>query len=101
MDWRYDAIGTASGKQFQIAEGDIFDLRFGAPLLVNVSYYGRGGQLSKPKVSDTIELSLTLSGQGGEVYTNIQRGQDRPPAPTFKVVDESGKDVAKGTFEYG
>jgi hypothetical protein len=100
-NWRYDASGTTSGEQFQIAEGDVFNLRFGAPILVNVSYSRRDGQSGEPKAGDTIELSLTLSGQGGEAYTNIQRGQDRPPAPTFEVVDESGKNVAKGAFEYG
>jgi len=101
VSWRYEASGTASGKQFQIARGDVLDLRFGAPILVNVSYYSRGRRRSKPKAGDTIELSLSLSGQGGEVYTNVQRGRNRPPAPTFRVVDELGKDVAKGTFEYG
>jgi len=101
VNWRYDAIGTASGKQFQIAEGDIFTLHFGAPIRVNVSFYSRSGQYGEPKAGDTIELSLTLSGQGGEAYTNIQKGQDRPPAPTFVVVDETGKNVAQGAFEYG
>jgi hypothetical protein len=100
-DWRFEARGTTSGNQFQIAEDDVSELSFGDPILVNVSYYNRSGRRNKPKAGDTIELSLTLSGQGKETYTNVQRGRNIPPAPTFKVVDESGKTVAKGAFEYG
>ncbi|MBC8229121.1 hypothetical protein H8E77_06195 [bacterium] len=102
VNWRYEANGTASGKQFQVSESDVLELSFSAPLLVNVSYYNRsGGRSGRLKAGNTIELSLTLSGQGGEIYTNVQKGHDRPPAPTFVVVDESGKNVAEGTFEYG
>jgi len=68
---------------------------------VNVDYSIRGERQRQPKVGDTVDLSLTLSGQDGEIYTNVMKGNDRPPAPTFKIVDESGKTVASGAFEYG
>jgi len=101
VDWRYEATGTTSGKQFQVSEGNVIELTFGDPIRVNVNYYNRSGRSSKPRAGDTIELSLSLSGQGGEVYTNVQKGRGRPPAPTFVVINEAGKNVAKGAFEYG
>jgi hypothetical protein len=58
----------------------------------------RGSQL---KAGDTVHLSLAISGQGGEIYSNIQKDRQRPPVPTFKVVDEKGKSVANGSFKYG
>jgi len=99
--WRYDATGTTSGKKFQLAEDTVLPLPFGSPLRVSVSSRSRDGQYVQPKAGGTVVLSLTFSGQGGETYTNIQRNGGRPPAPTFKVVDESEKIVAKGTFQYG
>jgi len=99
--WRYDTAGTASGEKSLVTKDSVSSLRFGPPILANVSYYGQGRRQGKPKAGDTIQLSVTLSGQGGEVYANIQRNGTNPPAPTFKVVDESEKIVAKGDFEYG
>jgi hypothetical protein len=100
--WRYDASGTASGQKLQVAEDNASVLRFGAPLLINVGNdtrrMGRGGQ---PRAGDMIHLSLTISGQGGEIYSNIQKNGQRPPVPTFKVVDEKGKTVVNGSFKYG
>jgi hypothetical protein len=74
---------------------------FGAPLVINVemdSRYRRGG---RAKAGSTVDLSLTISGQGGETYTSIMRDNGNPPAPTFKAIDEDGKEVAQGTFRYG
>jgi len=100
-NWRYDTRGTASGKKFEVAEDTVLPLRFGPPLLLNLSYSTRGPGGTQPKAGDTIQLSLTFSGQGGEQYTNIMKNGTRPPAPTYKIVDEAGKIVDKGTFEYG
>jgi len=100
-NWRYEAYGTTSSKKFQVAEESVLPLSFGAPILVNISHRARGSQYVQPKAGDTIQLSLTFSGQGGETYTNIEKNGRRPTAPTFKVVNEAGKIVDKGTFKYG
>ena len=54
----------------------------------------------------TAALRINASGVGaeGEVYSTFLRGEefdDRPPKPTFTVLDSSGKAVACGNLEYG
>lgn len=100
-EWRYDTMGTSSGEKIQVTEDSVSTLPVGPPILVDVSYSSRTRRGGEPKAGDMIELSVAFSGQGGEVYTNIQGNGQRPPAPTFKVVDEAGKTVAKGAFKYG
>jgi len=100
-EWRYDTMGTSSGEKIQVTEDKASSLPVGPPILVDVSYSSRTKRGGEPKVGDTIQLSVTFSGKGGEMYTNIQGNGRTPPAPTFKVVDESGKTVAKGAFKYG
>jgi hypothetical protein len=100
-NWRYNASGTTAGKKFQVTGGNAVAVGFGAPLVINVemdSRYRRGG---RAKAGSTVDLSLTISGQGGETYTSIMRDNGNPPAPTFKAIDEDGKEVAQGTFRYG
>ena len=108
-NWLYVALGTTSGKKFRVTEGGIVPVRLGPPLLVNVTYrkteeLRRGTRVFKrgqPKAGDTIKLSLTLSGQGAEKYDWLARDGKRPPVPTYRIIDEAGKTVASGTFEYG
>lgn len=100
-DWRFDARVTNASKKFQVMEGNKVEVKFGAPLVINVRSVNRSEQSDTAKAGDTVRLALTVSGQGGEDYTDITRNDTRPPAPTFKAVDEDGKVVAEGAFEYG
>jgi hypothetical protein len=99
--WRYDAYGSTAGKKFRVAEGSSVTVEFGAPLLVNVRSETRPGGGNRARAGNTVNISLELSGQGGEIYTNISLNNGRPPAPTFKALDEKGNVVAKGDFKYG
>jgi len=58
-------------------------------------------QSRSPSRSPSAELSLTLSGQGAEKYDWPAKDGKRPPVPTYRIIDEAGKTVASGTFEYG
>ena len=100
-NWHYVAQGTSSSKKFQVVAGSSVAVEFGAPLVLNVKTDNRYGNVSRAKAGGTVNLSLTISGQGGETYTNIMKNNGNPPAPTFKAVDESGKTVAQGAFKYG
>ena len=65
----------------------------GGPLEVQVQYV--------PKDADgTIEFSINITGIGGEKYTWRQKTPATPKAG-FEIVDESGKQIASETFEFG
>ena len=100
-NWNYAAQGTSASKKFKVMEGNLVAVEFGAPIVINIKNDTRYRGVGKTKAGDTVRLSVTMSGQGGEIYTNITKNNRRAPAPTFKAVDESGKTVAQGTFKYG
>lgn len=74
----------------QLPEGGA---KAGAPLLVKADVRGAG-----PYVS----IGLIIEGQAGEMYEPgaSRNGRTLSP-PTFKVFDESGREIGSGSFEYG
>jgi len=67
--------------------------RAGEPLLVKADVRGAGSYIS---------IGLIIQGQAGEVYEpGAARNGRLMPAPTFKIFDESGKELGSGWFEYG
>jgi hypothetical protein len=47
-------------------------------------------------------IGLSVVGQGGETYSaGAQKDGALEPAPKFKILDESGKELASGQFQYG
>ena len=49
-----------------------------------------------------MSIGLTLLGQAGEHYSPQVLTHNGPlPAPAILIVDESGKELASGKFEYG
>ncbi len=65
----------------------------GAPVVVKADVQGYG---------QSISIGLIIQGQAGEVYEPgaAMNGRKRP-APTFDVLDEAGKVLGSGSFEYG
>ena len=65
----------------------------GEPLLVKADVRGAGSYIS---------IGLIIQGQAGEIYEpGAARNGSLMPAPTFKIFDESGKELGSGWFEYG
>lgn len=65
----------------------------GVPLSVKADVKGYGRNIS---------IGLIIEGHAGEVYEpGAAKNGRRMPAPTFKVIDESGAVVGSGSFEYG
>lgn len=65
----------------------------GVPLLVKADVQSGGRNVS---------IGLIIEGQAGEVYEpGAAKNGRRMPVPMFKVVDESGKVLGSGLFEYG
>ena len=97
LDHNITASGTNSGKKFRVNNGEILDLKIGPPLIINIDSFPPGNI----KAGSIDIFSLTFTGQAGEVVTNLQNIKSNLPKPTFKAVDESGKVVEEGSFEYG
>ncbi|MBN1975394.1 MAG: hypothetical protein JW787_17290, partial [Sedimentisphaerales bacterium] len=57
---------------------------------------------SMERVGEEIKLSFSLVGKAGELYIpGAEKDGEMIPEPKFKVIDESGKVVHSGKFEYG
>jgi hypothetical protein len=71
------------------------ELAVGPPFTLKVS---EGNDIRSGSVA---YLGLDIIDQAGCDVTSVYRGRSRPTAPTLTVVDESGKQVVSGKFEYG
>ena len=50
----------------------------------------------------TISIGLVVEGQAGEKYVaGVMKGRSREPQPIFRILDEKGRTLATGRFEYG
>ena len=84
-----------SGKEdpLQILPDQTLQLQIGPPLKARIEV----GQ-----TEGTASMTFSLVGRGGEVYAGgAMKDGKRQPAPKLEILDESGKVLATGTFEYG
>jgi hypothetical protein len=92
--WEVTSYGDA-GKlsDFEIREGATLSLKAGPPLQI------------KPQVSQDarrVRISLLVLGRAGERYSVAARTDGKVvPAPKLRILDESGKVLDSGRFEYG
>ncbi|MGD8500269.1 MAG: hypothetical protein PVJ86_06460 [Phycisphaerales bacterium] len=86
--WVLDPVKGQSVSRFKDSSA-----KPGPPLLAKADVQTRGRVVS---------IGLVVKGQAGEAYQpGIIRNGSRVPAPEFKIIDESGKVVGSGRFEYG
>ena len=71
------------------------------PLRVEVASTDSAGGGRVP--GSTVAFGLTIAGRNGETYSaaQITRDGENADAPTFRILNASGKPVASGKFEYG
>ena len=58
----------------------------------------------RPKNSgpNKVDISFSLVGRAGENYAGVvEKDGKRPAAPTLKILDEKGKELGSGKFEFG
>ena len=68
-------------------------LKLGPPLIVKTYVTNRNSQVS---------IDFTIIGQAGERYDNvITKNGRRVSTPAVKIIDEGGKVLAAGRFQYG
>jgi len=92
--WRLSESGSGKKEGFEIRAGETRALRLGPPLKTRIETRAIG--------DGSILISLVLEGQAGEQYApRAVKGDETPRPPKLKILDEAGKILAQGNFEYG
>jgi hypothetical protein len=90
------AAASADSPVVHVRKDDVAPFPFGPPYkAVIISSRERSA-------SNSVRLSLLLTGAGGERCTSIMLANgSRPTPPAFTIVDAAGKVVEQGKFEFG
>jgi len=76
-----------------VTKANTTTLEFGPPFVIHTDVRQR---------NRTVSIGLILIGQAGEHYSPQVLTHKGPlPAPALTIVDESGRELAAGKFEYG
>lgn len=96
--WR---IEGRSGAKIEVTKDDTAELKFGAPLKIEITSADSAGPERTP--GKTVAFNLSITGKGGDTYpaTSITKDGVNPPQPSFEILSPSGQRVASGSFEYG
>ena len=80
-------------RQFKIREGETTSIEIGPPLTLAATTSKKG---------KTVSIGLELAGRAGERYLPgaVKNGKMQD-APSLKILDENGKELVSGSFEYG
>lgn len=99
MSWAYK---YEPRTKIAIEAGKTTTMRCGPPLELRVTAKKAvGGQSA---LTRQVEINVAVVGTGGEQYIRHVRGADlttRTGPPRFRILDETGSEIASGQFEYG
>jgi hypothetical protein len=88
------SASTGKLKAFDIAEGQTLATKAGPPLVVRTSADNMGAR--------AVSIGVDVTGQAGEKYTpGVAKNGAAEPPPTLRILDESGKVLGAGSFQYG
>jgi len=92
--WAMQSVSnTGKLKDFEVREGETVALKAGPPLTLKTDVQQAGSNVS---------VGLSLVGQAGEEYApGVERNGQSVSAPTLRILNESGKVLASGSFQYG
>jgi len=89
--------GTGRLKNFEILAGETTKFKLGSPLTAKAAVDKR-----KHLFRTVISISPSLVGPSGVEYSvRLERNGKLVPGPSLKILDESGKVLDSGKFEYG
>jgi len=92
--WRLSESGSGKREGFEIRAGETRALRLGPPLKTRIEARAAG--------DGSIVISLVLEGQAGEQYApRAGKGDETPPPPKLRILDEAGKVLTAGTSAFG
>ncbi len=95
QQWAFRVGKAAAGQlgSFEIKPGRTTSFQLGPPYKITTSM---------ERIGEKVYLDFFLSGQAGESYQpGAKKNGTMVPEPGFKIIDESGKVVHTGRFEYG
>jgi hypothetical protein len=84
---------AVAAKKIEVAAGKNLDVAIGSPLEATLAVGIGDGTV-------TFNLKCIDAGGSAVAYTTNEKGE-RPPAPSFTVIDSSGKQVYQATLAYG
>ncbi len=92
--WQIESRGPWGRlRNISVNKDETTALRLGPPLLVKSNVTSRGSQ---------VFVGFSIIGQAGEQYGNvITKNGRRASTPESRIIDETGKTLAAGKFEYG
>jgi hypothetical protein len=92
--WQIDSSGPWGRlERIEVRKEETTVLRLGPPLLIKTNVANRGSQ---------VLIAFTIIGQAGECYGNVITKNGRSAStPELKIIDEGGKVLAAGRFQYG
>jgi hypothetical protein len=86
--------GDGTFGKFEIRPGETLTAQGGPPMVINV--------MAEPPKDGVVRLGFVLLSRDGEAYSpGAEKTGQRLPPPKFKILNESGKVLAQGNFEYG
>lgn len=97
--WAYD---TQARAVLQVRPDQTHSLQLGPPLTFQITHAGVGDTRRGTGPMWSVRLNLAVVDSAGRQIYDVRTSKNqRPPAPAFKIVDQAGKIVHKGAFEYG
>jgi len=94
--WELQGETGSLNMDFDVSEGELTEIEVGPPLkLVCTSTMRREG------TGHSISLKFWIEGSQGEKYKYLRKNGQRVKLPSVSIRNEKGKEVKKGSFEYG
>lgn len=91
--WTLSGTSGSEPREFEVKAGETLTFEMGPPLKIKTDVVVQDGEAY---------MNVSLLGRGGESYSpGAVSGEASPAAPSFKILDAAGKQLAAGKFEYG
>jgi hypothetical protein len=98
--WSIKSTGPfGSISSIEVKEGCTSAIDAGPPFTLKPIVY----KSTSAPTGKLLPIGLQILGKAGESYAanTLRRGQSSVPPPQFRIVDEAGKVLAQGNFEFG
>ena len=92
--WTLSGSGAGKLESLEVRKGETLAMKLGPPLVTKVE--------ATPAGEGTVSIGMALEGQSGERYAPgaAKTGAVQSP-PELKILDQAGKVLATGKFEFG